>query len=294
MKILITGGAGYIGTSLVKMLVGLQQIENIIIYDNLMHKNYGLFFAQSIKPSEKISYIKEQGISVGTLYSNGLHFHKVGVERVLNCGISHLGISLATLDRAAYQAIYRVNKYDDLLNNLKDLLISFRDADKSKISVKSISIEFRLDRPLSELKLLKDYKEYIDKYLSPGVIIGGYNEFDSWSGAIEDNDLLPGMRLIYNTRSIGLPCYRLFNIQVGVNGDIRLCGCRINPKLIKQNSFVDDPLYLGNIKQSSIIDLYNGYKSKEIVKSFLKGNAPDECNMCVWSGHKKTYIRPLL
>jgi len=57
MKILITGGAGYIGTSLVKMLVGLQQIENIIIYDNLMHKNYGLFFAQSIKPSEKISYI---------------------------------------------------------------------------------------------------------------------------------------------------------------------------------------------------------------------------------------------
>lgn len=57
MKVLITGGAGYIGTSLVKVLIGLPQIEKIIIYDNLLRKNYGLFFDPEIKPSEKVSYI---------------------------------------------------------------------------------------------------------------------------------------------------------------------------------------------------------------------------------------------
>lgn len=35
MKVLITGGAGYIGTVLTKNLVIYPEIEEIIIYDNL-------------------------------------------------------------------------------------------------------------------------------------------------------------------------------------------------------------------------------------------------------------------
>ena len=35
MKVLITGGAGYIGTGLVDQLVSGDQVEKIIIYDNL-------------------------------------------------------------------------------------------------------------------------------------------------------------------------------------------------------------------------------------------------------------------
>lgn len=57
MRILITGGAGYIGTNLVKTLNDLPQVEKIVVYDNLMRKNYGLFFTQDIKPSEKVIYV---------------------------------------------------------------------------------------------------------------------------------------------------------------------------------------------------------------------------------------------
>ena len=43
MKILITGGAGYIGTVLIEELLKLKSVKKIIAYDNLMYKQGGLF-----------------------------------------------------------------------------------------------------------------------------------------------------------------------------------------------------------------------------------------------------------
>ena len=41
--ILITGGAGYIGTKLVQKLTTLDSVKKVIVYDNLMYKQDGLF-----------------------------------------------------------------------------------------------------------------------------------------------------------------------------------------------------------------------------------------------------------
>ena len=43
MRVLITGGAGYIGTRLIKNLSADKRIEKIIVYDNLLRGNYNLF-----------------------------------------------------------------------------------------------------------------------------------------------------------------------------------------------------------------------------------------------------------
>ena len=44
MRILITGGAGYIGYSLVKQLLeDVDQLHSIVIYDNLSRRNYSFF-----------------------------------------------------------------------------------------------------------------------------------------------------------------------------------------------------------------------------------------------------------
>jgi len=48
MKVLITGGAGYIGTELVKKLVDHPQITEIIIYDNLARGSYSFFLTPGI------------------------------------------------------------------------------------------------------------------------------------------------------------------------------------------------------------------------------------------------------
>ncbi len=56
MQILITGGAGYIGTELVYKLASMPEVESITIYDNLSRGNYNLFLGtQKIDP--KIKFI---------------------------------------------------------------------------------------------------------------------------------------------------------------------------------------------------------------------------------------------
>ncbi len=57
MKILITGGAGYIGNELVFELLKDPSVSEIIIYDNLSRKNYNLFLDTRYEP-RKVSFIQ--------------------------------------------------------------------------------------------------------------------------------------------------------------------------------------------------------------------------------------------
>lgn len=54
MRVLITGGAGYIGTELVKALSQNASVSNIIVYDNLWKDNYNLFSHSGIKHGKVI------------------------------------------------------------------------------------------------------------------------------------------------------------------------------------------------------------------------------------------------
>jgi len=57
MKILITGGAGYIGTVLTKQLVQYPEVDKIIIYDNLSRKNSNLFLGDRLVNPEKVELV---------------------------------------------------------------------------------------------------------------------------------------------------------------------------------------------------------------------------------------------
>ncbi len=56
MKILITGGAGYVGNELVFELLKVPQVEKVIVYDNLSRKNYNLFLDTRYEP-HKIQFV---------------------------------------------------------------------------------------------------------------------------------------------------------------------------------------------------------------------------------------------
>lgn len=58
MKILITGGAGYVGTKLVKHLVSNPEIEKIIVYDNLSKGHHNFFLGQAYQNKEKIQSVR--------------------------------------------------------------------------------------------------------------------------------------------------------------------------------------------------------------------------------------------
>ena len=57
MKVLVTGGAGYIGTELVERLSQDSGVEEVLVYDNLTRKNYNLFLFHHL-PGNKIRFIE--------------------------------------------------------------------------------------------------------------------------------------------------------------------------------------------------------------------------------------------
>jgi len=57
MKILITGGAGYVGTELINKLCQEPSVEEIRVYDNLNRQNYNLFLGARLQNNQKVKFI---------------------------------------------------------------------------------------------------------------------------------------------------------------------------------------------------------------------------------------------
>ena len=57
MKILLTGGAGYIGTALVDALVRQDAVDEVVVYDNLSRSNPNLFISEPL-PGGRIRFVR--------------------------------------------------------------------------------------------------------------------------------------------------------------------------------------------------------------------------------------------
>ena len=58
MKILVTGGAGYLGTGLVSRLARMDGVSEIVIYDNLSRGGYNLFLGDQLDKNIKVKLIQ--------------------------------------------------------------------------------------------------------------------------------------------------------------------------------------------------------------------------------------------
>jgi UDP-glucose 4-epimerase len=58
MNVLVTGGAGYIGTELVSQLIARPDVDKVIVYDNLSRPNFNMFLGLRLQQHKKISFIK--------------------------------------------------------------------------------------------------------------------------------------------------------------------------------------------------------------------------------------------
>jgi len=57
MKVLLTGGAGYIGTGLINQLFQDHEVDQIIVYDNLSRSNRNLFIGRNKIESDRLKFI---------------------------------------------------------------------------------------------------------------------------------------------------------------------------------------------------------------------------------------------
>lgn len=58
MNVLVTGGAGYIGTELVARLAADKSINRIVVYDNLSRPNFNFFLGEKPLGSDKVQFYK--------------------------------------------------------------------------------------------------------------------------------------------------------------------------------------------------------------------------------------------
>lgn len=77
MKILVTGGAGYIGNSLVKQLAMQADVAQVIIYDNLSRGNINIFCGPRFPGAEKVQFVQGE-----LLDSRKLRKHLAGIDVV--------------------------------------------------------------------------------------------------------------------------------------------------------------------------------------------------------------------
>jgi len=77
MKVLVTGGAGYIGTELIGLLVADERVKQVIVYDNLSRSNHNLFLGLKLTNHTKLSFVKGE-----LLDSRGLRKILKGVDVV--------------------------------------------------------------------------------------------------------------------------------------------------------------------------------------------------------------------
>src|SRR3954468_14795002 len=77
MKVLVTGGAGYIGTELIGLLVADERVKQVIVYDNLSRSNPNLFLGLKLTNHAKLSFVKGE-----LLDSRGLRKVLKGVDVV--------------------------------------------------------------------------------------------------------------------------------------------------------------------------------------------------------------------
>jgi len=99
MKILVTGGAGYIGTELANWLVSNEAVEQVIVYDNLSRLNYNLFLGLKLQKHPKLSFVKGE-----LLDSRSLRKVLKGVDVVFHLA-AKVTTPFATSDSHAYEQV---------------------------------------------------------------------------------------------------------------------------------------------------------------------------------------------
>jgi UDP-glucose 4-epimerase len=99
MKVLVTGGAGYMGTELVNLLVSNEAVEKVTVYDNLSRMNYNLFLGLKLQRYSKLVFVKGE-----LLDSRSLKKALKGIDVVVHMA-AKVTTPFAVSDSHAYEQV---------------------------------------------------------------------------------------------------------------------------------------------------------------------------------------------
>lgn len=214
---------------------------------------------------EKIKYARgKKNISGMGFFTNGILINKIGARSIITSGVDGITISIPGFDAQTYSRIFRVNYWNEVYEGILNLL---KENASSNNRVK-ICIELRSDVPIWRLLRTPAYQELGRFRFNLGYKFYYYN----WGGLINQSDLRGIMRLGKPLRKTE-PCSFLYSgPMILSNGDMTLCGC--------QDLNGDSELVLGNIKDRSILQMWQNPHVESIRKGFYSLRYPKICQDC--------------
>ena len=215
---------------------------------------------------DRVKYLRSQySIDRIELTTNGILLDKHGIEEILNSGITSIFISTAGFEEEMYKRVYQSNSYERMRQNVLKLL---EYNAKKKLPI-HITIGLRSDRPLDEILRDNDfqpilaYKPNIDFTWS----------YTSANGRIT-REILPDTMKLRIVRSHKKPCVQLFNGPIILpDGTVMACDC-----VAAMDAVID--LGIGNIMESSLIDIWQSHRMKELRESFGTNSLNKTCAGC--------------
>jgi MoaA/NifB/PqqE/SkfB family radical SAM enzyme len=220
---------------------------------------------------EKVDYaVNRARIKNVMLTTNAILLNRNGIyKRLIDLGIGGVFISTQGASREAYEKVYGVKRYDEVISAIRNLL----EYNRAKGEPARIVIRFRNAEKPSQIIRSKDFIQNIKPYLSEKVRINFTVDFDNWGGTIQPADMIGFMRLRRLPPRLDVPCQALFGFAVRHDGSVRLCGCRFT------RTDLDD-LVVGNIREKSLEEISKGEEAWKIIKGFYFGKRPEACAGC--------------
>jgi radical SAM protein with 4Fe4S-binding SPASM domain len=175
-------------------------------------------------------------------------------------------LSLGGFDRETYKEIMGVDKFEQVRQNIEAFLETKRRTNSS------IRLFITVRCPPSKCKgeTWERFREYEKEHL---LRIIEFNHYDSWAGKIKPQELRRvGLKPARMPRKLG-ECQRLYAKPVVLsNGSVNACACRD----------VEAELIIGNVREASLKEIWEGEEFKKIIALHKKGDYPEVCKRCTY------------
>jgi len=212
---------------------------------------------------EKIKAMRQAGANKIEITTNATTLHKIGIDRFLNEGPDVINISTSGFNKEMYERVYRHSGYENMKNNLVELLTTNAQREKRKVINIWLrgDIEFEEHDKFPEMQIAKEY----------ATEIGTMTGVDSWNGEISQDMLTGNMQIETDVPEITRrPCGQLTSIAVHPDGGMHACACR--------NIYEAKDMYLGNIEETGLRAANQNVG--KIFDRWERGIIPKLCKSC--------------
>ncbi len=199
-------------------------------------------------------------------FTNAILLHRFGADAIVTAGITHMALSTSLGSAEQYRRLYGVDKYDQVVANILDLL----RANQRHGAPVDISIHLRIDKPFSRFFRSDIYAELL-KYVPASRIQILDDGWDDFKGLIGSDGLPGGQQFKVQYPDKSVPCYAIYRkLQVLKDGTIQGCSCRIEPDL-----------WVGNIMDfDSMEAAWRNPAFEALRANWHAGTIPNSCKNC--------------